>query len=171
MIERRLPRPAASAIACATAAAWPLTTIWPGELSLATAQTSSPTEASLATSRAASMSSPRSAAIGLEHPDDRERGGEQCRLRVFGQHQIALGPLEHQPREVLRQGVVDFFEELARDRRGFGEFLPHAGELRTLARKHKGPFHRATPPPAAFSPPPVIERRAGESSRAQAPGP
>ncbi len=53
---------AANAIARSTAVLWPLTTTWPGALSLAASQTS-PWAAAAATSRAASISSPNSAAI------------------------------------------------------------------------------------------------------------
>jgi hypothetical protein len=62
MIERRAPRSAASAMARSTAAAWPLTTICPGLLSLATAQIW-PRPAISAISRAASTSRPKIAAI------------------------------------------------------------------------------------------------------------
>ena len=67
MTERRAPCPRAIAIARSTAPRWPLTTTCPGALSLATAQISScsiPARvASAATNRAASASSPISAAI------------------------------------------------------------------------------------------------------------
>ena len=158
MIERRAPCSAASATARSTAARSPLTTTWPGLLSLATAQTWSPAAAA-ATSRAAAMSRPSSAAIApsptgtafciawprrltsraasptgkaprrrqrrifaermagdvggvpadvepglvLEHPDHREARRHQRRLGILGQRQLAFRPLEHQPRQRLRQ--------------------------------------------------------------------
>ncbi len=75
----------------------------------------------------------------------RETDREQRGLGVLGQHQVALGALEHQPREVLRQGVVDLLEQKARRREGLGQRPTHAGRLRALPGKHKSPFHARSP--------------------------
>jgi hypothetical protein len=101
--------------------------------------------------------------LALEHADDREARGEQRRLGVFGEGEVALRPLEHQPREALRQRVVDLFEEQPGGRKGLGQVATHAGMLRPLAGKNKSTFHRQARPPAflAF----VIDPPSGESSR------
>ncbi len=64
-VALRTPRSLASAIARSTARRWPATTVWPGALRLATAQTSPGTAASAsrATAATAAASSPRNAAI------------------------------------------------------------------------------------------------------------
>ena len=81
------------------------------------------------------------AAVAFEHADDREARRQQRRLRVLGQHQLAFRTLEHQPRQMLRQRVVDFVEQIARRREGLGERLAHAGRLRSLSGKDESPFH------------------------------
>ena len=86
-------------------------------------------------------------AFGFEHPDRREARRHQRRLGVFGQRQLALRPLEHQPREVLRQRVVDLVEKAPRRRKGAGEAAPHADRLRALPRKYQCTLHRRHIPP------------------------
>ena len=84
---------------------------------------------------------------------DGEARRQQRRLRVLGQHQLAFRPLEHQPRKMLRQRLVDFLEEVARRREGLGERLAHAGRLRSLPGKNKSPFHVRAHPPSRLSGP------------------
>ena len=52
-------------------------------------------------------------AFRLENPNHREARRQQRGLGVFGQDEIAFRPFEHQAREVLRQRLVDFLEEVA----------------------------------------------------------
>ena len=80
-------------------------------------------------------------AIAFEHADDGETRRQQRRLRVLGQHQLAFRTLEHQPRQMLRQRVIDFVEQVARRREGRCERLAHAGRLRSLSGKDESPFH------------------------------
>src|SRR5690606_11493377 len=61
------------------------------------------------------------------------------RLGVLGEPEIALGSLEHQPGELLRERVVDLLEDEPRHREGFRQLSPHAHRLAALARKHEGP--------------------------------
>ena len=88
-------------------------------------------------------------AAAFEHADNGEARRQQRRLRVLGQHQLAFRTLEHQPRQMLRQCVVDFVEQVARRRKGLGERLAHAGRLRSLSGKNKSPFHVRAHPDAA----------------------
>src|SRR5579875_650511 len=170
-------------------------TTCPGALSLATTQTSSPpvslVAASAASARAASTSSPISAAIApsptgtacciawprrigerqrvcrgecgvlaermscditevaakletalrLDDAQRRHADGQQRRLGIFGQRQIAFRAFKHQARQMLRQRVVDLLEEIARIGKGLGEAFAHAHRLRPLTRKYESAFH------------------------------
>ena len=62
-------------------------------------------------------------------------------LRVFGEHEIALRPFPHQPREFLRQRVVDFLEHFARGRERIGQRLAHADRLAALSGKNECASH------------------------------
>ena len=214
MIERRAPCSAASATARSTAARWPLTTICPGLLSLATAQTWPPRRrlgdlargvdvepeqrrhraladrhrllhrlaAALDEARrrrrpaarppppapnirrasgrrhrrrAGPMSKPASL---FEHADHREARRQQRRLGVLGQRQLAFRPLEHQPRQMLRQRVVDFLEEAARRGKGLGKAGPCRASAIPAREKQRRASYGIAPPaapvPAAPTPNP-----------------
>ena len=77
----------------------------------------------------------------FQHPDDRQTDRHQGRLGVLGQPELVLRTFEHQPGQVLRQGVVDLLEEMPRHRRGLGQFLAHADGLAALSREYEGPRH------------------------------
>ncbi len=79
--------------------------------------------------------------LRLEHPHYGEARRHQRRLRVFGQRQIALRPVEHQPRQRLGQGVVDLLIKTARCREGVGEIATHPDRLRSLPRKYECAVH------------------------------
>ena len=187
---------------------WPLTTTWPGPLSLAHRADLVRAAASAATARACSISRPSSAAIApsptgtarciarprrfrsraasamasapaaasaeyspsewpatkaacrvrskppsrFEHAHHREARRHQRRLRVLGQGELAFRSFEHQPREVLRQRLVDLLEDLARRRKGRGEVAPHADRLRALSGKYECPLHAEPRSPFAGLP-------------------
>ena len=82
-------------------------------------------------------------AVFLEHARDGEAHRHQRRLRILGEGQIALRPLEHEAREILLQRLVDLVEDIARRRERAGKIAPHADRLRTLARKYQGARHAA----------------------------
>ena len=81
-------------------------------------------------------------ALALEHPHHREAHRHQRRLRVLGQRQLFLRPLEHQPRQLLTQRLVDLLEDLARRREGAGEVASHADGLRALSGEDQRARHR-----------------------------
>jgi hypothetical protein len=45
-------------------------------------------------------------AVAFEHAHYREAHGHQRRLRILREGELSLGPLEHQPRQVLPQRLV-----------------------------------------------------------------
>ena len=98
------------------------------------------------------------AALPFEDTHHRETRRHQRRLRVLGQGELAFGPFEHELRQVLRQGVVDFLEDPARRRKRRRQSAPHADRLRALSRKHECPLHAAHVP--LKSPSPDMSRRA-----------
>ncbi len=98
------------------------------------------------------------AAVGFEHADHREAHRHQRGLCVFSQGQIALRPLEHQPRELLRQRLVNLVEEVAGRRKRLGEAAPHADRLRALTRKHQCTLH-PEPVPQTLRPGIGLQRR------------
>ncbi len=55
--------------------------------------------------------------------------------------ELALRPLEHQPRQMLAQRFVDFLEGLARGGEGVGELAAHADGLRPLAGEDQRAAH------------------------------
>src|SRR5262249_12135347 len=74
-------------------------------------------------------------AARLEQARSRHADGENRRLRVLGQHQFGVRPLEGDAAERLAQGRVGLAEGGATDRKGVGERLPHADLLRSLSGK------------------------------------
>ena len=80
----------------------------------------------------------RPAALFLQHAQHGERVGHQGGLGVLGQDEFFAGPLEHQARELLLQGLVDFLEHLAGGGKGAGEVASHADGLAALAREDEG---------------------------------
>ena len=48
--------------------------------------------------------------FGLQHPQHRNRHGQQRRLGVLGEGKLVLRPLAHQHRKLLAQRIVDFLE-------------------------------------------------------------
>ena len=85
------------------------------------------------------------AALLLQHPQHSHRQRHQRRLGVLRQDQFLFRPLEHQPRQVLAQRVVDFLEYLAGGRLGLGKRLAHAHGLTALAGKNERSDHRLPP--------------------------
>ena len=81
------------------------------------------------------------AALLDQHPDGSQAHRHQCRLRVFGQHQLVLGSLEHQACQILLERLIDLFEHFAGDREGGGERLAHAGRMGALAGKNERAWH------------------------------
>ena len=77
------------------------------------------------------------AGLSFQHPHDRKRHRHQRRLRVLGQGQIRIGPLEHQAREVLAERLVDLLEDLAGAPERRRQIAAHADRLRPLARKNE----------------------------------
>ncbi len=73
--------------------------------------------------------------LDSEEPLRRDADGENGRLCVRGQHQLIFGPFETETAQRSPKRRVRFVEQLAADRKGFGERLPHADFLRTLAGK------------------------------------
>ena len=80
----------------------------------------------------------REAALLLQDAQHSERVGHQRRLGVLGQDQFLGGPLEHQPGELLLQGLVHLLEYLAGGREGGGKIASHADGLTALAREDEG---------------------------------
>ena len=74
-------------------------------------------------------------APGREEPLRGDADGENGRLCVRGQHQLIVGAFETETAQRPSKRRVRFVEELAADRKGFGERLPHADFLRALAGK------------------------------------
>jgi hypothetical protein len=91
-------------------------------------------------------------ALGFKHLDDRETGGHQRRLGVFGQGKLAFRPFEHQARQVLRQGIVDFCHYPPRRYERGSQGLPHADDLRSLTGKYKRALHPECAPPIRSHP-------------------
>jgi hypothetical protein len=84
----------------------------------------------------------------------------QRRLRVGGQRQLGLGPLEDHLRQRFAERRVDLLEHGARGGKRLGERFAHADRLRALPRKRQGRRHAILQKPRA-------ERHApGELSRA-----
>ena len=75
--------------------------------------------------------------LRLDHPDHRHADRHQRRLRVAGQDQLVLRPLEHQPRQRLAQRAVDRRENLARLGEIVGQVAAHADRLTPLPRTYK----------------------------------
>src|SRR5690348_12947964 len=87
------------------------------------------------------------AALFLEHTHYGETHRHECRLGVLCQRELALWSLEHEPGELLFQGVVHLLEGVARHREGRGQITPHADRLGALSRKNQCPHHRPFPAP------------------------
>ena len=113
------------------------------------------------------------AAVVLEYPYDSQANGQQGRLSVLCQGQLAFRALEHHPREMLRQRIIDFAEQFARRLEGFCKRLAHAQGLRSLSGKNKSPLHvRAHPSittPARHSPVHVAVKKLAQISDAHHP--
>ena len=62
-------------------------------------------------------------------------------LGVFGEGQIAFRAFPHQPRQLLRQRVIDFLEDFARRRERIGQGLAHADGLAALSGKNECASH------------------------------
>ncbi len=75
------------------------------------------------------------AAFFFQHTQNGERMGHERGLGVLGQGEFLARPLEHQFRELLAEGVIDFLEHLARGGEGGGEIAAHADGLAALARE------------------------------------
>ena len=74
-------------------------------------------------------------ALGFEHADDGDADRHQGRLGVFGQAQDIVRAFEHDGRETLAQGLVDFLEHGAGLGIGRGQILAHADGLAALPGK------------------------------------
>ena len=84
----------------------------------------------------------------LEHAVRRDAGRENRRLRVFGQHEPLLGPLEAQARERHPEPLVRLRERPPRHREGLRQVAAHSHPLRSLAREetdHPSLAHRRLP--------------------------
>ena len=73
------------------------------------------------------------ARLALDHPQHGDRMRHQRRLGVLGEGELFGRALEHQPRQLLPQRVVDLLEHLARGGEGGREIAPHADRLAALA--------------------------------------
>src|SRR5690606_17947654 len=73
----------------------------------------------------------------LEYAQYRDGMGHDRRLGVLGQRKLFLRPLAHDPRQVLRERLVDFLENLARRSAGFSQFPAHADLLAALPREYE----------------------------------
>ena len=65
----------------------------------------------------------------FHHPQHGDRGGHDGGLGILGQRQVGLGAFPHDLRQLLRQRVIDFGEDRARGRKGFGQPPAHADGL------------------------------------------
>ena len=72
-----------------------------------------------------------------QHPNHRQADGHDRWLRVLGQDQFVVGAVEHQPRQVLLQRLVDFLENLFCHRKGLGHLAAHTDGLASLAGKNE----------------------------------
>src|SRR5690242_7709100 len=57
------------------------------------------------------------------------------RLRIFGQLQLVVRPLAHQPEQVRPKRLVDLVEHVSRGPARLGERRAHANGLAALSRK------------------------------------
>ena len=98
----------------------------------------------------------RDAALAFEHAKDGYGVGHDRRLRVFGEHQLVLGPFAHYAAKVLAQRLVHLFEDLARSGACVGKVCAHAHFLAALSRKYESahPHLPARKVPALCAPPP-----------------
>ncbi len=78
--------------------------------------------------------------LAFEHANHRKARREQRRLRVLGQHQLVFRALEHQPREMLRQRLVDLLEQLARRGNAAASAWPMPGACDPCPGKTKARF-------------------------------
>ena len=99
----------------------------------------SPSECPAAKAAPSSRSGNRAREV-LERGD---RVGQDRRLRVGGELQLLLGPLEAEPREREAEDRVGLVEDRARRRRRLAERLAHADGLGALAGKEQGERHGA----------------------------
>jgi hypothetical protein len=71
---------------------------------------------------------------------------ETGRLGVGRQLQVILAAGPHQPRKVLRQGIIDLLEHFARGEEIVGQCPSHADELRALPGEDEGEVGQAALP-------------------------
>jgi len=107
------------------------------------------------------------AALALEDAEHGEADRHQRRLRVLGQREVAVRPLEDHAGEVLAERVVDLREDLAGAGEAFGEIAPHADRLRALPGKNQRTCHAQTLPAARGRRRPLIDAHPVLSSRGE----
>src|SRR6266496_368241 len=103
-------------------------------------------------------------AVLRERRHHRRRDGQDGGLRVGGELELLVRPLEAQLRQLLSQRGVDGVEHRARRGRRLGERLAHSGGLRALPREderelaHRLSYQRMTPAPQAMPAPIAMMR-------------
>jgi hypothetical protein len=75
------------------------------------------------------------AQLFFQHPHNGDAGGHDRRLGIFGECEIGLRTLPHQPGKLLGKRVVHFLEDLAGRTESVGQLLGHADLLAALAGK------------------------------------